>query len=65
MQEHTYMLRHWRENDKEDWKWSLKNIREDKMLFFMSEQGLITYLKQLSKKQQDADAIVNAMLEEP
>jgi hypothetical protein len=41
MQEQVFLLRRWRESEKEGWKWSLKDIKESKTEFFVDEKRLI------------------------
>jgi hypothetical protein len=49
MQEQVFLLRRWCESEKEGWKWSLKDIKDGKTEFFVSEERLFSHLKRLSR----------------
>jgi hypothetical protein len=49
MQEQVFLLRRWRESEKEGWKWSLKDIKDGKTEFFVSEERLFVYMRQLDQ----------------
>jgi hypothetical protein len=50
MQEQVFLLRRWRDSEEEGWKWSLKDIKEGKVEFFVSEKRLLEYLKSIKYK---------------
>ena len=44
MQEQVFLLRRWREGEKEEWKWSLKDIKSGNTKFFVSDLKLLKHL---------------------